>query len=200
VLSAAVASHVSGQAVGGVLVDKTRIRPLPNARVMLVDSTEQVRARTNTDTLGQFFLEVPAPGVYRLHFMLQSSDLGMSSALTLAADDFVQRRFLVETPRDTFYFDFQVTRQVAPLPGNRAPRYPAELRNNHIQGEVLVQFVVDTLGRAEMATFKVLKASDPAFINAVRESLPAMHFSPASIGQRLARQLVQMPFQFSLTP
>lgn len=193
-------SRAAGQSVGGVLVDKATTRPLPRARVVIVDSTDRIRGTTTTDTVGQFLLDTPGPGVYRLRFTMESLDLGMSSAVTLAADDFVQRRFLVEIPREQLYLDFQVTQQVAPRPGNRAPRYPDDLRKNHIQGEVLAQFVVDTLGRAEMATFKVLRASDPGFTNAVREAVPAMHFSPASIAGRPVRQLVQMPFQFSLTP
>lgn len=100
---------------------------------------------------------------------------------------------------DQAYFDFQVEKQVAPAPGNAGPRYPDMLRSANVEGEVLVQFVVDTTGRAEMGTFKVLKSSHDLFTNSVRQALSAMRFYPAEIGGRKVKQLVQQPFTFSLT-
>jgi protein TonB len=97
------------------------------------------------------------------------------------------------------FFDFQVEKQVAPVPGNQAPRYPDMLRSANVEGEVLAQFTVDTTGRAEMSSFKVLKSTHDLFTNAVRASLPNMKFYPAEVGGKKVKQLVQMPFQFSLT-
>jgi protein TonB len=97
------------------------------------------------------------------------------------------------------YFEFQVEKQVSSYPGNPAPRYPDMLRSANVEGEVLAQFVVDTTGRADMSTFKVLKATHDLFTNAVRSSLPQMKFYPAEVGGKKVKQLVQMPFQFSLT-
>lgn len=97
------------------------------------------------------------------------------------------------------FFDFQVEKQVSPAPGNAAPRYPDMLRSANVEGEVLAQFNVDTTGRAEMASFRVLKSTHDLFTNAVKASLPNMKFYPAEVGGRKVRQLVQMPFQFSLT-
>jgi periplasmic protein TonB len=97
------------------------------------------------------------------------------------------------------FFDFQVEKQVAPFPGNSAPRYPDMLRSANVEGEVLAQFTVDTTGRAEMTTFKVLKSTHDLFTNAVKASLPNMKFYPAEVGGKKVKQLVQMPFQFSLT-
>jgi periplasmic protein TonB len=100
---------------------------------------------------------------------------------------------------DQPYFEFQVEKQVAPMPNNAAPRYPDMLRSANVEGEVLAQFVVDTLGRAEMNTFKVLKSSHDLFTNAVKSALPNMRFYAAEVGGRKVKQLVQMPFQFNLT-
>jgi protein TonB len=97
------------------------------------------------------------------------------------------------------YFEFQVEKQVAPAPGNAAPRYPDMLRSANVEGEVLVQFVVDTTGRVEMPSFKVLKSSHDLFTNAVRQALSTMRFYPAEIGGRKVKQLVQQPFNFTLT-
>ena len=100
---------------------------------------------------------------------------------------------------DQTFFEFQVEKQVAPFPGNTAPRYPDMLRSANVEGEVLAQFTVDTTGRADMNTFKVLKSTHDLFTNAVRASLPNMKFYPAEVGGKKVKQLVQMPFQFSLT-
>jgi len=97
------------------------------------------------------------------------------------------------------YFEFQVEKQVSPFPGNPAPRYPDMLRSANVEGEVLAQFVVDTTGRADMSQFKVLKSTHDLFTNAVKASLPNMKFYPAEVGGKKVKQLVQMPFQFSLT-
>ena len=97
------------------------------------------------------------------------------------------------------YFEFQVEKQVSPVPGNSAPRYPDMLRSANVEGEVLAQFVVDTTGKADMSTFKVLKTTHDLFTNAVKSSLPNMKFYPAEVGGHKVKQLVQMPFQFSLT-
>ncbi|HEY2377734.1 MAG TPA: TonB family protein [Gemmatimonadaceae bacterium] len=99
---------------------------------------------------------------------------------------------------DQPYFEFQVEKQVAALPDNPRPRYPDMLRSANVEGEVLAQFVVDTTGRAEMNTFKVLKTSHDLFTNSVRSALANMRFYPAEVGGRKVKQLVQMPFVFGL--
>jgi TonB family protein len=101
---------------------------------------------------------------------------------------------------DRVYFVFQVEKQVSPLPGNTAPRYPDALRAARVNGEVLAEFVVDTNGRALPETFKVLKSTHDLFTQAVKAALPGWRFAPASIGPKRVRQLVQMPYNFSVTP
>ena len=97
------------------------------------------------------------------------------------------------------YFDYQVEKQVAPYPNNTAPRYPDMLRSANVEGEVLAQFVVDTTGRADMGTLHILKSTHDLFTSAVKTSLPNMKFYPAEVGGKKVKQLVQMPFTFSLT-
>jgi len=97
------------------------------------------------------------------------------------------------------YFEFQVEKQVAPYPTNQAPRYPDMLRSANVEGEVLAQFVVDTTGRADMREFKILKSTHDLFTAAVKSALPQMRFYPAEVGGHKVKQLVQMPFQFSLS-
>ena len=95
-------------------------------------------------------------------------------------------------------FDFQVEKPASANPSNQPPVYPNQLRAANIEGQVVAKFVVDTTGRADMRTFEVIKSDHEAFTSAVRNSLPNMRFFPAEVGGRKVKQLVQMPFQFSL--
>ena len=96
------------------------------------------------------------------------------------------------------YFEFQVEQPVTPAPGSLSPRYPDLARQAGIEGEVLAQFVVDTTGRAEPSSLKILKSSHDLFIQSVKNALPEMRFVPAEVGGRKVKQLVQEPFSYSL--
>jgi len=100
---------------------------------------------------------------------------------------------------DQPFFEFQVEKPVQALPGGSQPRYPDILRQAGVEGEVLAQFVVDTTGRAEMGSYKVLKTSHELFGNAVKNALSGMRFIPAEVGGRKVRQLVQQPFTFAIS-
>ena len=100
---------------------------------------------------------------------------------------------------DQTFFEFQVEKQVAPTPGSGGPRYPDMLRSANVEGEVLMQFVVDTTGKVDMSQLKVLKTSHDLFTNSVRQFLSSARYYPAEIGGRKVKQLVQQPFNFTLT-
>jgi len=78
------------------------------------------------------------------------------------------------------------------------PVFPSALRASGRSGRVVVQFVVDTLGRAEMAEFRPIESTDPLFVESVRAALPRYRFSPGEAGGRKVRTLVQLPFDFTL--
>jgi protein TonB len=100
---------------------------------------------------------------------------------------------------DQPYFEFQVEKPVVPAPGSVAPRYPDMLRQAGVEGEVLAQFVVDTTGKAEAGSLKILKSSHDMFVQSVKNALPNMKFIPAEVGGRKVKQLVQQPFTFSIS-
>ena len=100
---------------------------------------------------------------------------------------------------DQPYFEFQVEKPVVPAPGSISPRYPDMLRQAGVEGEVLAQFVVDTTGKAEPGSLKILKSSHDMFIQSVKNALPQMKFIPAEVGGRKVKQLVQQPFTFSIS-
>ena len=97
------------------------------------------------------------------------------------------------------YFEFQVEKPAAAFDDNPRPQYPEALRSSGIDGEVDAQFTVDVNGKADMATFKVLKATNDLFASAVRSALPRMKFYPAEVGGHKVRQVVQQAFMFSIT-
>jgi len=78
------------------------------------------------------------------------------------------------------------------------PDFPASLRERGVSGRVSLQFVVDTLGRAEMSGLRVVEATDPLFAQSVRAVLGRYRFSPGEVGGHKVRTLVQLPFDFTL--
>lgn len=96
------------------------------------------------------------------------------------------------------YFEFQVEKPVVQIPGIGAPEYPGALRAALTEGEVQAQFVVNQEGQPEIGTFKILKATNDLFANAVRAAFPGMRFAAAEIDGRKVRQIVQQSFLFRL--
>ena len=105
-----------------------------------------------------------------------------------------------KTDAERVYFEFQVERPAKRLADSVVLHYPDMLRSGRISGEVLAQFVVDTNGHALPETFKVIKSTHDLFSQSVKVAVPDMRFAPATIGGKPVRQLVQMPFQFTISP
>lgn len=78
------------------------------------------------------------------------------------------------------------------------PRYPDILRQSGVPGLVRVRFVVGADGRVEMNTVEIVEQSHAAFGQAVRNVLPRLRFTPARVGTRAVRQLVEIPFGFEM--
>jgi TonB family protein len=99
----------------------------------------------------------------------------------------------------TIYTAEQVD-SVARLDGARLPAivYPPSLRAEHIEGTVLAEFVVDTLGRVEPDRFGIVGSTDPLFSDAVRSAIRGASYTPAIRAGRRVRQLVRQPFEFRL--
>ncbi len=88
--------------------------------------------------------------------------------------------------------------QARPRPGSAVPPYPEALRLRKIEGTVVFQFKVDSTGRVDIASARVLKSSDPAFALSVYRTLPAMRFLPAQRNGKNVNEIVQQPYDFSL--
>jgi protein TonB len=78
------------------------------------------------------------------------------------------------------------------------PRYPPVLQSAGIAGSVDLQYVVDTTGHAEPNSFKVMKATHPAFAEPAKEAIMKGVFKPAKFKGQPVRQLVQQRISFKV--
>lgn len=83
-------------------------------------------------------------------------------------------------------------------PGTLTAEYPNALLSAAVAGRVVVEFVVDTAGRPEMETFGTIASTRPEFTDAARRAVAAARFTPALLQGRKVRQLVQLPFSFTV--
>lgn len=102
------------------------------------------------------------------------------------------------SPDQGVYLDAAVERAVAAYPDNPSPAYPPSLQSMGFEGDVVVQFVVDTLGRVEMPSVKFVRSSHELFERAVRDALARARYHPAQIGGVCVRQLVEQRFAFAI--
>lgn len=78
------------------------------------------------------------------------------------------------------------------------PRYPIDLRDQRVQGDVRATYVVDTLGRVVRGSAGILEESHPAFGQAVCAHLSTVAFDPVVIaGKRVSVRVVGARFLFS---
>jgi TonB family protein len=101
--------------------------------------------------------------------------------------------------RDSVYSILDVEESATRSEGSAAPAYPPELMKEGTEGGVFIRFVVDSTGRADSSTIEIVRASHPLFAMAVRQAVPQMMFSPASMGGRHVRQAVEQNFEFRIT-
>lgn len=81
-------------------------------------------------------------------------------------------------------------------PESAAPEYPATLLAKGVEGYAALRFVVDSAGRIEMNSVRVIDATHDDFAKAVTAVMPRMHFRPARIGTTPVRQLSEQLFKF----
>ncbi len=84
------------------------------------------------------------------------------------------------------------------LPGQMGPAYPDPLRKNAPDGIVVVRFVIDTLGRVEVPSLKVVESTHPLFVASVRSALDRLKFLPAYFSGQRVRVRMEQRFEFHL--
>ncbi len=78
------------------------------------------------------------------------------------------------------------------------PVYPPALRDAGAEGIVVVQVVVDTLGRPEPGSARIVQHAAPGFEASAVSAILAARFRPARVWGRGVRVLVQVPVEFRL--
>ena len=101
---------------------------------------------------------------------------------------------------DVVYSVLQVDEEVQRYESSAAPVYPPELSARGTEGKVEASYVVDTAGRVDTTTIRVMQSDDPRFTESVRTALAETRFRPAKRAGKAVRQLVQQRFRFKLAP
>jgi len=83
-------------------------------------------------------------------------------------------------------------------PTSAAPEYPQTLALRHVEGGVVLRFVIDSTGLIDMATVRVVSSTHKLFARAVLEAMPRMKYRPARVGDRAVRLLVEQMFSFKI--
>jgi TonB family protein len=76
------------------------------------------------------------------------------------------------------------------------PRYPAALQSAGVAGSVVVEFVIDTTGRVERPSVRMVESSHPAFEDAAQAAVLGARFRPARLNGRPVRQITQQRVRF----
>jgi periplasmic protein TonB len=100
---------------------------------------------------------------------------------------------------NTAFLADRVEKQVSLELGSKPPRYPETLRAAGVEGRVVALFIVSDRGLVEAGSIRIVRSDNPLFDDAVRSALGRMRFVPAEIGGKKVRQLVEMPFLFTLS-
>ncbi len=78
------------------------------------------------------------------------------------------------------------------------PAYPDSLRDRGVEGRVVVQVVVDSMGQAEPGTATVLQSTHTGFNQAAIDFVNAARFRPARSHGRTVPAMVTVPIDFKV--
>ena len=203
-------ARLSAQMVeAGVARDAKLGTPLACLHVALLDSAGKAIQHTVTDSTGQFLLEAPRPGKYRVQFAIYRWEPLVGPVDTLAEGAFKHRIYPL-TFANMLIADTSSVRQQGGAEkteskekvqeiddllradesyggwqSRRAMRfsyglkYPEELFSKGVGGSVLARFIVDRTGLARPNSWVTLFASHPEFEDAVKRTLPDARWFPA---------------------
>lgn len=107
-------------------------------------------------------------------------------------------RSVIEGEGAASHTDWRGAELLMRITASAKPRYPEMLRQSGIEGRVVVQFTVDTAGRVDQASIRVLSSTHELFTRAVRDALAQFRFDPAQVAGRRVPALAEMPFEFQI--
>jgi hypothetical protein len=220
-LACLVPANLSAQLVeAGIARDAKRGTPLECLHVALLDSAGRAVQHTVTDSTGQFLLEAPRPGKYRVQFLIYRWEPLVGPVDTLAEGAFKHRVYPLTFANMLVADTATVSQQGAAAKGNTRERvreiddllradesyagwrsrramrfssglkYPPDLFMNSVGGSVLARFIVDRTGFARDNSWVTLFASHPQFEEAVRSKLSDARWMPAQNAGQAVCELV----------
>jgi len=77
-------------------------------------------------------------------------------------------------------------------------KYPATLREAKVDGQVVIELVVDTLGHPEPRSLRTVKSPHDSLSITARADVLGCEFTPGRIRGRPVRVLTQVPVDFDL--
>ena len=99
---------------------------------------------------------------------------------------------------DTTFTVYEVDAMVERFEGTAAPVYPLDLAEAGVEGLVRATYVVDTTGRVDVTTIRIMSSDHPGFTTSVQTALGEMRFRPATRRGKPVRQLVEQRFRFQI--
>jgi len=87
----------------------------------------------------------------------------------------------------------------ATLVSQPTPQYPKALEVAAIEGRAAFEFVIDTTGRIEPASIRIMESTHEAFAAAGRAALTGAVFRPARMSGHPVRQLTRQAIRFVAT-
>ena len=116
------------------------------------------------------------------------------SALGRAGDALVRKMLHIA---GDVYGENDVEEQPHPIAGPPVT-YPASLLLARITGRVVVEAVIDTTGRVEEGSIRVIESTDPRFNEAAKSYVGGARFSAGRVAGRAVRVRFQIPVDFRL--
>lgn len=194
------ARHAGAQTLGGQVVQLATKKPLGGASVALVNDSAKIVASTAASPEGEFFLDAPSAGGYRVVLFVAGASF-VSPAMQLDSGKTLERQFSVPDVPETFTatsFARDVTTPATMIPGSPRPTYPGGPASRGERSLVSTMFVVSETGLPDMTTFRVLSTNDADFVLAVRDALHRTRFVPADKDGNAVAQVVQYTYDFAL--
>lgn len=99
---------------------------------------------------------------------------------------------------DTTFTVYEVDMTVERVEGSPAPVYPSDLAEAGVGGLVRATYVVDTAGRVDTTTIRIISSDHPGFTASVQTALGEMRFRPAKRHGKPVRQLIEQQFRFQI--
>jgi TonB family protein len=78
------------------------------------------------------------------------------------------------------------------------PVYPPLLQQAQIEGSVMVEAIIDTLGHVEPNSLKVVQTANPGFNESAKQTVLHSLFRPARVYGKAVRVLIHIPIQYSI--